>query len=577
VNGFLPFVKGGERIFGFQYLYNHGPINKKGNIVVKALVSVCIVLLLLSVPVSFAQVNPTPPKTQEGKPQGYPVMLGDQVLFSLRDIRGFSGEERAKTISDRIRKIAEDPGIQVASLKTLSYQQPISLVAAGDELIVAILEEDAEAEGRTRQELAADYSQRVSNAIEKYRRDYSLKRILIGALYSLLATLVLTALLYLLSKLYRKGEARIQTWLSSKKVHIGIQSFEVVRAERISALLIGAVKIIRDFVILVILYTYAHLLLSFFPWTQAFSGQLFDYVMIPLNTVGKGVWTQIPNLLFITIIAWITYYALKLTRLFFLQVEKGTLTFKNFYPEWAQPTYKICRWLLIAFAAVVAFPYVPGSNSPAFKGISIFVGVLFSLGSSSAIANLVAGFTLTYRRAFKVGDRIKIADFLGDVLEMRLQVTRLRTIKNEEIIVPNSMIVNNHVINYSSLAREKGLILHTAVTIGYDAAWRQVHAMLLMAAEKTPGLLREPAPFVLQKSLDDFYVTYELNAYTDKPLEMARLYSELHQNIQDAFNESGVQIMSPHYESDPSGPKFVPKERWYAPPARPPDDPGNEG
>jgi small-conductance mechanosensitive channel len=223
---------------------------------------------------------------------------------------------------------------------------------------------------------------------------------------------------------------------------------------------------------------------------------------------------------------------------------------------------------------VVAFPYIPGSESSAFKGISIFLGVLFSLGSTSFIANILAGYTLTYRRVFKIGDRVKIADFIGDVVETKLQVTHLHTVKNEEIIVPNSMIVNGHVINYSSLAREKGLILHTSVTIGYDAPWRQVHAMLLMAAEKTPGLLREPAPFVLQKSLGDFYVDYELNVYTDKPLEMAKLYSELHQNIQDFFNEYGVQIMSPAYESDPDRPKFVPKEKWYAPPAKPPDDPG---
>jgi len=163
------------------------------------------------------------------------------------------------------------------------------------------------------------------------------------------------------------------------------------------------------------------------------------------------------------------------------------------------------------------------------------------------------------------------------VVNMRLQVTHLRTVKNEEIIVPNSMIVNSHVINYSSLARDKGLILHTSVTIGYDAPWRQVHALLLMGAERTQGLLREPPPFILQKSLDDFYVTYELNVYTDKPLEMVGLYSELHQNIQDAFNEHGVQIMSPNYVADPSQPKLVSKKDWYALPAKPPGHPGTEG
>jgi small-conductance mechanosensitive channel len=350
-----------------------------------------------------------------------------------------------------------------------------------------------------------------------------------------------------------------------------------MQAERIETTLTGTMKILRVLITLLLVYAYVHVGLSFFPWTQAFASQLLDYVLVPLGTIGNAVLSHVPNLLFIAIIVLITVYVLKLMGLFFKEIERGAIAFKGFYPEWAKPTYKICRLLVIAFAAVMAFPYIPGSNSPAFKGVSIFLGVVFSLGSTSFIANILAGYALTYRRVFKIGDRVKIADFTGDVVETRLQVTHLRTIKNEEIVVPNSMIVNSHVINYSSLAREKGLILHTIVTIGYDAPWRQVHAMLLMAAQKTPGLLREPAPFVLQTSLDDFYVSYELNVYTDRPREMARIYSELHRNIQDTFNEYGVQIMSPSYWSDPNQAKVVPKERWYTPPAKPPDDSGKEG
>jgi small-conductance mechanosensitive channel len=329
---------------------------------------------------------------------------------------------------------------------------------------------------------------------------------------------------------------------------------------------------IQVFIILLLFYTYLHLSLSFFPWTKAFASQLFDYILGPLQTVGSAVLATIPKLIFLAIIILITLYILKLMRHFFDEIEKGIIALKGFYPEWAQPSYRICRLLVIAFAAVVAFPYIPGSSSSAFKGISIFVGVLFSLGSTSFIANILAGYALTYRRVFRIGDRVKIADFTGDVVESKLQVTIIRTVKNEEIIVPNSMIVNGHVINYSSLAKERGLILHTTVTIGYDAPWRQVHAMLLMAAEKTAGLLREPPPFVLQKSLDDFYVSYELNAYTDNPQGMTQIYSELHKNIQDAFNEYGVQIMSPAYESDPDRQKVVPRDKWYAAPAKPPND-----
>ncbi|MBP1753213.1 MAG: MscS Mechanosensitive ion channel, partial [Geobacteraceae bacterium] len=235
---------------------------------------------------------------------------------------------------------------------------------------------------------------------------------------------------------------------------------------------------------------------------------------------------------------------------------------------------RIFRLLIVAFAVIVAFPYIPGSESPAFKGVSLFLGVLFSLGSQSTVSNILAGFTLTYRRLYKVGDRVRIDDIVGDVTMIRVPVTHLKTVKNEEVIIPNSTILNSNVTNYSSLSMETGLILHTTVTIGYDAPWRQVHALLLMAAERTPGLLKDPPPFVFQKSLDDFYVSYELNVYTDMPHAMGRLYSDLHQNIQDCFNEYGVQIMSPNYEADRPEAPIVPKERWYEAPAQPPGSGG---
>jgi len=553
------------------------PFRKGRNRMTKILLSLCVVLFVMGLASSFGQVTTPSREPQKTTPPGYPVVLDDKTLYYVNDVKQatgefFSGKERAKIIAERIKGVAENPRIPVSSLSILKYERPLTLITAGDELLMSIFEEDALAEGRTREQLAAEYRQKLSTAIETYRRDHSLKRFIKAFIFTLIATLILIAILYLLNMLYRKVDTAIQTWVSSKKVSLHIQSFELIGAERIGTFFMGTIKIIRLFILLVVFYTYVQLGLSFFPQTQAFASQILNYVLGPLKTIGMAVAAQIPNLLFLVIIVLITVYVLKLMRLFFKGMERGTITFKGFYPEWAQPTYRILRILVIAFAAVMAFPYIPGSESSAFKGVSIFFGVLFSLGSSSAIANIIAGYTLTYRRVFKIGDRVKIADFVGDVIATRLQVTHLRTIKNEEIVVPNSMIVNSQVMNYTSLAQQKGLILHTTVTIGYDVPWRQVHALLLMAAERTQGLLREPAPFVLQTSLDDFYVSYELNAYTDTPKAMAQIYSELHKNIQDAFNEYGVQIMSPAYETDPDRPKFVPKDRWYASPAKPPDE-----
>ena len=232
----------------------------------------------------------------------------------------------------------------------------------------------------------------------------------------------------------------------------------------------------------------------------------------------------------------------------FVGIGRGAISFSGFHQEWAAPTYKIVRFLVIVFAAIAIFPYIPGSQSEGFRGISVFLGLLISLGSAAAIGNVVAGVVLTYMRPFRVGDRVKIADTFGDVIEKTLLVTRVRTIKNVDITIPNALVLSSHIINFSSsVTNPQPLILHSSVTIGYDAPWRKVHELLIAAARATTHILATPEPFVLQTGLNDFYVTYEINAYTDQPNLMATIYAELHQNIQDTFNEAGVEIMSPHY------------------------------
>jgi len=518
-------------------------------------------LIFILSPFSFAQEKTTTPQPPKVTSQGYPVVLGDQILFYLKEkVKGYSPEERAETISERIKKIADDPDIPISALTTSNFEIPMTLVSVGDKLLFPIFDQDALTEGRTREQLAKEYAEKLRVVMEKYRKDRSRESILYGALYTLLMTVAFIAILILLKNLKQKIDQRITSRATARAKGVQIRSFEIIRIERIRALLMGAVKVIRFFLILLAFYIYIHLVLSFFPSTRPFANRVLDYVLLPLTAIGKAIAANIPNVVFIVILVLIARYILKLMKFFFLSVEKGTVKLSGFYPEWSKPTYKILSYLVIAFFAVVAFPYIPGSESPAFKGISIFLGVLFSLGSQSTVSNMIAGFALTYRRAFKIGDRVKIADFTGDVLETRLQVTTLRTVKNEEIVVPNSLILNSQVINYSTEARERGLILHTTVTIGYDAPWRRVHELLLKAAERTEGVLREPAPFILQKSLDDFYVTYELNVYTDKPQGMAQTYSLLHQNIQDSFNEGGVEIMSPHYTQLRDGNKVtIPK------------------
>ena len=291
-----------------------------------------------------------------------------------------------------------------------------------------------------------------------------------------------------------------------------------------------------------------HLGLSFFPWTHKYAVKLYDSLVGALEVIGGAMWDQIPSITFLLVLLFIARYVLKTLRFIFEQVEAGKITLPGLDADVAPITYKIVRILVIAFVVVIAYPFIPGSNSNAFKGISIFLGVLFSLGSTSAVANLVAGISLTYTRAFRVGDVIKVGDAMGVVLERKLYVTRIKTYKNQIITIPNGNILNSHVTNLSHEAKQgDGLILHTSITIGYDAPWETIHALLIDAAVATRHILKSPPPFVLQTGLNDFYVTYELNAYTDAPEIMPRIYGELHQNIQNKFNESGVEILSPHY------------------------------
>jgi len=517
----------------------------------------CFVLgALVLLAVFFLQVPDTNAKKKQSseKPDalhaaGAPVVLNEKPLFYVRArILSFSQEERAKLIEERIRKLAKDPLFHTDSI-AVSDAETTSEIAAGDLVIMTVTEKDAKAAGKNRADIAKEYALAIGDAIKEQRQAYSMKAFGTGVLWALALTVLFVLLFIGLKKLLIKINSVLNAWRGVRIPAIRYQSLEILSSDSITNMLIQVARWIRILLLLIGFYFYVVLLLALFPWTKNLSSKIFGYVVTPLRMIGDSFVSYLPKLFFVFVIVLITYYGLKFIKFIFAAVEKGIITFPGFYTEWARPTYEIVRFLVICFAAVVAFPYLPGSDSPAFKGVSIFIGVLLSLGSTAAVANVVAGLILTYMRAFRVGDRIKISDTTGDVIEKTLLITRLRTIKNEDITIPNAMILGSHITNFSSLVDKSGLILHTSVTIGYDAPWRKVHELLIAAAGKTDRILANPAPFVLQTGLDDFYVRYELNAYTDQPAKMAAIYSELHQNIQDAFNEAGVEIMSPHYSS----------------------------
>ncbi|MCB1316909.1 MAG: mechanosensitive ion channel, partial [Leptospiraceae bacterium] len=309
-------------------------------------------------------------------------------------------------------------------------------------------------------------------------------------------------------------------WQERLMKPLRFQELTIISNAQMQSALLFLVRAMRLLVRLSLLYLLVTLILGYFPLTRGWSNSLQSYIMLPLQASFAAVVDFLPNLFFIAIIVLITYYAMRFIRLFFREIETERVTLPGFYSDWAQPTYRIAAFAMAAFSAVLIFPYLPGSGSEAFKGISIFLGFLISLGSSAVIANIMAGLVVTYMRPFQIGDRVKIADTIGDVVEKNLLVTRLRTIKNVIITIPNGMVLSSHIINYSASNDARGLILHTAVTIGYDVPWRTVHNLLIAAARNTNGIKTEPGPFVHQTELSDFYVAYELNASTEEPNRM---------------------------------------------------------
>jgi small-conductance mechanosensitive channel len=498
-----------------------------------------------------------------------PVIVDGQTVLRVRGITAFPADKRADLIAGRIRAIAADRSIPTSLLKS-EHSEDLTRILAGRQLVMVITDADARLEQLDRRNLANAYVARIGEVIHDYRRDRSAERLARSGLYALAATGAFALLLWLGARAMRKLDAVLERRVKARLAGIEAKSLRLLNAAQLWQMLRSLRVLVWVAAVLGASLVYLDFLLHLFPWTRWIGLRLFDLLFDPLRTIGTGILAAIPDLLFLAVLVVVVRFVLRALHMLFAGIAAGSIKLAAFEREWSWPTYRLVRLLVLAFAVVVAYPYIPGSGSDAFKGVSIFLGVIFSLGSSSVISNVIAGYTMTYRRAFRIGDRVRINEHLGDVAETRLLVTHLRSPKNEEIVIPNSLILNSSVVNYSSLAREGKLILNTTVGIGYETPWRQVETMLLQAAERTEGLLREPGAFVLQKALGDFAVTYEINAYCDDAQAMNRLYTRLYQNILDVFNEYGVQIMTPAYEGDPEQPKIVPKDQWYAAPASAP-------
>jgi small-conductance mechanosensitive channel len=514
------------------------------------LIFAVVLLLTLTSPLLGIAQNPTQP---ENKIDGFPVMLDGKTLFFIRrGVSSFSAEERANTITRRIERIAQNDSIPVENLKIKQIPDDNSLYLSLDqEVILTVTEGDAKAYRSTPEVLAQQALQKIQFAITQYRQDRKPEQLLKNIIYTVIATFSFLIISFAVIKISGKLFPFIRRLIESLTPGIQIGNVEIVSSSKISFFWLRVLRMIRLFILFLLTFNYATFVLRLFPWTRVFGESILGYFYQSLELVLSSIGQYLPNAFIIAIIIFITYYLIRLIKPFFTAIERGSLIIPGFYTDWAKPTYNILLVIIIAIAAIVAFPYLPGFNSPAFQGISVFLGLLLSLGSTSAIANVIGGIILIYTRAFRIGDHIQIGDVIGDLIEKNFLVIRICTPTNKIITIPNSSLLNSNVINFSISSRElnRHLIIQTTITLGYDLSWRKAHKTLIEAALKTEHILKEPAPFVLQTSLDNFYISYQLNAYTNQPNLMVIIYSELHQNIQDKCNEAGIEILSPSYTS----------------------------
>ena len=488
------------------------------------------------------------------KTTGYPVagLLDDTLFYIFTKYGAYTARERALNISAKIKDLYENDFLEIDSIMVIESDNAADIVY-GETIIMSISETDALWNNLSVKTLAEDYTRIIKRDLTKARKEFSLIKILIriGLVLMILAGLWL--MIWLIGKSYKKVLLYIRRKKDSWLRDFSYKDYTFLTADQEFTIILFVAKIVRWFVILLVLYITFPLIFSIFPFTRGWADSLFNLIWSPFKSILIAIWDYLPNLITILVIYFVMRYFLKFVRYIFSEIKHEKLKLSGFHPDWAMPTFGIVRFLLYAFMFVLIFPYLPGSNSNIFKGVSVFLGILFSLGSSSAIANMVAGLVITYMRPFKIGDRIKVGGISGDVVEKNLLVTRIRTIKNEEITIPNSSILLGNTTNFSSYAKHDGLIIHTTVTIGYDIPWQKMHEALIDAALQTEFILDEPKPFVLQVSLDDFFVSYQINAYTREANKQALIYSGLHQKIQDVCNERGIEIMSPHYRAQRDG------------------------
>lgn len=511
----------------------------------KFLVNCLLVLFVLII--FFGQS--TTGQTTPAQPEGAAVVVkGKRLFYFYANVGDYTPRQRAIMASEALQRLAENPDFDVDSIRVAETASGTDVIS-GSTVIATVTPDDAKFAQSSTTQMANNFASRVRLAIAERREENTASRTALGVGLTIAATIILLLMLILISKLASDLVIAIGKGRGQSIKGLRIQNAELIGANALADLLLTMVKFSQILLFFAVVATYVVQVLGFFPGTKHLAKAVMANTVAPLASVWERVLEYFPSLTMLVIITLVTYAVMGFARFFFDSLRDRTIQFADFDPDWAEPTYKLSRFLILAFGLMVAMPYLPGWESPAFKQVGLVIGILVSFGSTGVVSNVMAGAVLTYTNAFKFGDRVKIGETVGDIVEKNLFVTKVRTPKNEMVSIPNGTIMTSNVTNYSTLARDKQLILYTSVTIGYDEPWQEVERCLMEAAAESYGLLKDPKPFILQNELADFYVDYQLNAYSELANEMPFVYSELHRNIQNKFNEAGMEIMSPHYMS----------------------------
>ena len=478
---------------------------------------------------------------------GVPVVVeGDTLYYLFAKRGGHTPQQRAEMNAAAITELGKRFNLQPDSVY-LESSDIVTDLMYGNKVLSSFTDQDGLWEGCSRDQLAAAKRKVIVDKLKVMKDEHSLWQLGKRILYFILVIIGQYLLFKLTTWLFNKLKVRIQRLKDTKLKPISIQEYELLDTQKQVNLLVFLANLLRYAVMLLQLILTVPLLFSIFPQTKDLAYKLFSYIWDPIKSIFLGIVEYVPNLFTIFVIWLAVKYLVRLVHYLASEIQSARLKISGFYADWAMPTFHIVRFLLYAFMIAMIYPYLPGSKSGVFQGISVFVGLIVSLGSSTVIGNIIAGLVITYMRPFKLGDRIKLNDTTGNVIEKTPLVTRIRTPKNEVVTIPNSFIMSSHTVNFSQSARDYGLIIHSEVSVGYDIPWRKTHQLLVEAALNTPGVVDDPRPFILETSLQDYYPVYQVNAYIKDANQLAQVYSDLHQNIQDRFNEEGIEIMSPHY------------------------------